>query len=97
VPVTSPIPTITHHFITRLSPTYRRHSAQTDGYLKEKLVHARVRAKERGDAAAEMADNTLDMMVGRELRGEDWMADDEICQEVFQCEWSEGLRAVYVV
>lgn len=33
-----------------------------------------------------MADNTLDMMVAREFRAEDWMPDNEMIDEVLQCE-----------
>ena len=30
------------------------------------------------DAAVETATNTLDLMVARELKGEDWMSDEEM-------------------
>ncbi len=44
------------------------------------------------DVAAEMADNTLDLMVARELKGEDWMLDREMKDELFQCECSRRSR-----
>jgi cytochrome P450 len=56
-------------------------------YLKDKLAEARARAKEMGpEVSAEMANNTLDMMVARELKGEDWMSDDEMRDELYLCE-----------
>lgn len=38
------------------------------------------------DNAAEMADNTLDLMVGRELKGDDYMSVGEMRDELYQCE-----------
>ena len=53
----------------------------------EKLAASRIKAKQLGaGVAAELADNTLDLMVARELRGEDVMPDDEMKDEIFQCE-----------
>ena len=37
------------------------------------------------DNAAEMADNTLDMMVGRELKGDDFMSVNEMRDELYLC------------
>lgn len=37
------------------------------------------------ESAAELADNTLDLMVGRELKGDDFMAVDEMRDELYQC------------
>lgn len=40
-----------------------------------------------GDAASELADNTLDMMVARESKADDWMPDNEMLDEVLLCGW----------
>jgi hypothetical protein len=37
------------------------------------------------DNAADLADNTLDMMVGRELKGDDFMSVNEMRDELYQC------------
>ncbi|KAK4684370.1 hypothetical protein P7C73_g5809, partial [Tremellales sp. Uapishka_1] len=83
IPVLSNFPRIAH-FFARQRPTYRRHAALVDRFLDDKIVKARLKAKAIGEEAADLADNTLDGLVGRELRGEDWMKDDEMKQEVFQ-------------
>ena len=57
-------------------------------FLMEKLEASRARAKVLGADAAEMADNTLDMMTAREVRG-DWMKDTEMTDEVFQCKYPD--------
>ena len=81
------------HFWTSLAPTYRRHSSRMSKFLADELAGARVRAKELGaDAAVDMADNTLDLMVARELRGEVQMPDKEMKDEVFQCEFFPSRR-----
>jgi hypothetical protein len=57
------------------------------GFLEKRIVEARAKAKVMGtEAAVELADNTLDMMVARELKGEDWMPDNEMKDELFLCE-----------
>lgn len=38
------------------------------------------------DNAAELADNTLDLMVGRELKGDDQMSVGDMRDELYQCE-----------
>lgn len=43
---------------------------------------------EGADNAAEMADNTLDMMVGRELKGDDFMSVNEMRDELYLCNLS---------
>jgi len=40
------------------------------------------------DNAAEMADNTLDMMVGRELKGDDFMSVNEMRDELYLCNFN---------
>ena len=75
------------NFITSLKPTYRKHSKLLNEYLRQKTADARLWAKEVGaDIAVETATNTLDMMVARELRGEDWMTDEEMRDELYLCE-----------
>jgi hypothetical protein len=37
-----------------------------------------------------MADNTLDMMVGRELKGDDFMSVNEMRDELYLCEFTFG-------
>ena len=75
------------HFWTSLGPAYRKHNKRMSKFLAEGLAEARVKAKELGaDAAVDMADNTLDLIVARELRGEIQMPDKEMEDEVFQCE-----------
>jgi cytochrome P450 len=75
----------TYHFFLSKTPTWRRHNGQLSKYLDEKLRLAREKAKSQGaDASVELADNTLDLMVARELRGEDWMPDKEMKDEVYQ-------------
>jgi hypothetical protein len=37
-----------------------------------------------------MADNTLDMMVGRELKGDDFMSVNEMRDELYLCELASG-------
>jgi hypothetical protein len=37
-----------------------------------------------------MADNTLDMMVGRELKGDDFMSVNEMRDELYLCEPFSG-------
>nr|XP_031860768.1 uncharacterized protein CI109_003812 [Kwoniella shandongensis]KAA5527840.1 hypothetical protein CI109_003812 [Kwoniella shandongensis] len=84
IPLRGPFPRISH-FVTRLSASYRRQARLVDQFLDRKLIEARQKAKLLGaDSANETADNTLDMMVARELRGEDWMTDEEMKQELFQ-------------
>jgi cytochrome P450 len=54
--------------------------------LKRKAEIARQKAKEMGpEVATETATNTLDMMVARELKGEDWMSDEEMRDELYIC------------
>lgn len=80
------------HFFRRLRPTYRKHHKQLRGYLTAKRAVASAKAKEMGaDAAVEAADNTLDLMIARELRGDDWLPDGELEDEIYQCEWSANL------
>lgn len=56
-------------------------------YLTEKVEASRSKARELGgDVAVEIADNTLDMMTARELKGEDRLPDEEMKDELFQCE-----------
>lgn len=77
------------HFFRRIKPAYQKHYSRLYGFFADQIQKARVRAKELGaEAAVEMADNTLDMMVSRELRGEDWMSDKEMQDEMFLCEWA---------
>jgi len=65
------------------------HSKRLTDYLVQKTAAARQWAKDLGaDAAVETATNTLDMMVARELRGEDWMTDAEMRDELYLCEYS---------
>ena len=86
LPVRSAVPAVTH-FITRLKPSYRAHARTLDSFLDEKIVQSRAWAAQLGgDAAADLADNTLDMMVARELKGDDAMSVSEMKDEVFQCE-----------
>ena len=74
------------NFITSLRPTYRKHRRALDTYLKEKTFQARKWAADVGaDVAVDTATSTLDMMVARELRGEDWMTDEEMRDELFLC------------
>ena len=69
-----------------MKPTYRMHSKRLSDYLVRKTAAARQWAKDLGaDAAVETATNTLDMMVARELRGEDWMSDAEMRDELYLC------------
>lgn len=37
------------------------------------------------DTAVEIADNTLDMMIAKQMRGEDWMSDEEMRNELLLC------------
>jgi hypothetical protein len=84
----SPSPRLTN-YISSLKPAYRRHEARLNAYLKEKTKEARKEAQAKGaDAAVETATNTLDMMVARELRGEDWMSENEMRDELYLCESS---------
>lgn len=83
----SPYPVLTN-FITSLKPNYRKHNARLNQYLKQKTDAARQWARDVGaDAAVETATNTLDMMVARELRGEDWMSEAEMRDELYLCEF----------
>jgi len=45
------------------------------------------------DAAADLADNTLDMMVSRELKGDDFMSVNEMRDELYQCTSSTTILA----
>jgi len=45
------------------------------------------------DNAADLADNTLDMMVGRELKGDDFMSVNEMRDELYQCQSPSLSRA----
>jgi hypothetical protein len=85
VPINIPFPALSD-FLTSLSPTYRRHNRAVQSYLKKKLVESREKIKAIGpESAVDLADNTLDMMVARETRAEDWMPDNEMMVEVLQC------------
>jgi cytochrome P450 len=68
-----------------MRPAYNRHYNLVFGYLATKLAKAREKAQVLGESAVEMADNTLDMMVAREARG-DTMSDAEMKDEIFLCE-----------
>ncbi|ORY21756.1 cytochrome P450 [Naematelia encephala] len=84
LPTTSSFPYILHKIRT-LSPTYRRHARRLDRFLDAKLADSRARAESVGaEVAVDVADNTLDLMTARQLRGDDWMPDDEMKDEVFQ-------------
>jgi len=39
-----------------------------------------------------LADNTLDMMVGREFKGDDFMSVNEMRDELYQCQFPTLLR-----
>ena len=47
------------------------------------------------DNAADLADNTLDMMVGRELKGDDFMSVNEMRDELYQCQSLSLIRLNY--
>ena len=52
-----------------------------------------MRADDLGaDNAADLADNTLDMMVGRELKGDDFMSVNEMRDELYQCMFPSLMR-----
>jgi len=52
-----------------------------------------MRADDLGaDNAADLADNTLDMMVGRELKGDDFMSVNEMRDELYQCQSQSLMR-----
>jgi hypothetical protein len=89
IPVKSPVPTVSH-FISRLNPAYHKHHRRLHTFLGKTISQARAKAQQMGaDAAVELADNTLDMMVARELRGDDFMPDEDMRDELVVCEWSE--------
>lgn len=72
--------------MTRLRPSYRAHARTLESFLDQKIVQSRAWARQLGgDAASEVADNTLDMMVARELKGDDMLSEREMKDEVFQC------------
>jgi cytochrome P450 len=74
-----------YHLYMSSTPKWRKCYRQVSTYLDKKLSDARVKAKAIGvEAAVEQADNTLDMMVAREMKGEDWMPDQEMKDEVYQ-------------
>lgn len=74
------------NLITSLKPTYRMHAAKLNSYLRDKTHQARKWAESVGaDVAVETATNTLDMMVARALRGEDWLAENEMRDELYLC------------
>ncbi|KAL7419102.1 hypothetical protein Q5752_005938 [Cryptotrichosporon argae] len=82
VPISSPFPRLSTFVTTRL-PAYRRSWARLRDALTAQIVRARARAADLGaHEAAETADNTLDLMVARELRGDDWMPEDEMRDEL---------------
>jgi cytochrome P450 len=84
IPRNSVFPKITD-FFTSKSPTWKRHNRQLHTYLDNKLSIAREKAKLQGaEVSIDLADNTLDLMVARELRGEDWMPDIEMKDEIYQ-------------
>lgn len=43
------------------------------------------------DNATDLADNTLDLMVGRELKGNDFLSVGEMRDELYLCESSRSL------
>jgi hypothetical protein len=79
----------------RLTPVHTReiaraHRVALHTFLGKTISQARAKAQQMGaDAAVELADNTLDMMVARELRGDDFMPDEDMRDELVVCEWSE--------
>jgi cytochrome P450 len=84
LPLQSPFPLISR-FITSRTSKWRYHYKQLSDYLDDKLKEARAKAKDLGmETAMELADNTLDLMVAREMKGEDWMPDQEMKDEVYQ-------------
>jgi cytochrome P450 len=84
LPYKSPFPAITA-FFTSLSPTWRYHRKQLSTYLDVQLTASRTRAQGMGaDIAIENADNTLDLMVARLLKGDEWMPDSEVKDELYQ-------------
>ncbi|OCF71108.1 hypothetical protein I204_08344 [Kwoniella mangroviensis CBS 8886] len=85
VPVQSPFPTFTH-FFTRLIPNYLYHVKRIDDFLSGRLYEARQRILTTShEVASEVADNTLDLLVGKGMQeGDEAMSDDEIKQELLQ-------------
>lgn len=74
-----------HKFRNSISPAYNCHYNLVFGYLAGKLAKAREKALALSESAVELADNTLDVMVAREARG-DTMSDAEMKDEIFLCE-----------
>jgi hypothetical protein len=96
IPIQSPVPTVSH-FITRLNPAYHKHHRRLHTFLGKAISQARAKAQQMGaDAAVELADNTLDMMVARELRGDDFMPDRDMRDELVVCEWSEFVGRIRI-
>ena len=81
----SPLPGLTH-FFSRIKPSYRMHARRIRDYLDRKIRASRDNARAMGaEVANENADNTLDLMIAKELRGDDMMSDAEMRDELFQC------------
>ncbi|WVQ98298.1 hypothetical protein IAU59_005421 [Kwoniella sp. CBS 9459] len=84
VPVQSPFPQLTHLF-SRLTPAYNRHTRRIDQFLSARLQNAKRKAKTSApEVALELADNTLDLMLARQMVGEPGLHDYEIKLELFQ-------------
>ncbi|WVF69549.1 hypothetical protein IAT40_004327 [Kwoniella sp. CBS 6097] len=84
VPVQSPFPQITH-FFSQLTPSYIQHTRRIDQFLIERIERAKHKAKSFApEVALDTADNTLDLMMTRQLYGEQGLSDFEIKQELFQ-------------
>jgi hypothetical protein len=87
VPIRSPFPKASH-LVHTLNPTFRKHQKHIQNYLTKRIEESRANANLLGaEAAIDVASHALDMITGRELRGEgDRMPDDELKSELFQCE-----------
>ncbi|WWC86654.1 uncharacterized protein L201_001531 [Kwoniella dendrophila CBS 6074] len=84
VPLQNPFPSLTHYFIS-LSPTYKKHIKRIENFLKQKIREARSKASRFSPNVAEdMANNTLDLVIAKELGNDHKISDEEIKQELFQ-------------
>ncbi|OCF44809.1 hypothetical protein I317_01298 [Kwoniella heveanensis CBS 569] len=84
VPVQSPFPQLTHLF-SRLTPSYNRHTRRIDDFLTQRVEYAKRKAQALApELALDVADNTLDLMMARQLDGLQGLSDFETKQELFQ-------------
>ena len=77
---------VIHHFITRQTPTWKKHDSRIEKYLDQALERSRKKMQDVGvESIMETGDNALDLMLARNRKERQGLTDSEMKQELLQC------------